>query len=136
MKRLLTILGLFVVALFLFFVGIKDHLESKKLKAEGQKTVAEVTDASERRGRKGRRSYYITVNFKTEAGQVVQDEERVSKGAYEWASRDRRVPVIYAPSNPTIYQIGSTVTQTRFGFYMGAGCLAVAGFMLFRRPSG
>ena len=63
MKKLLIVVGLFIFGIFMLVVGFNTFSESKKLQKDGKSAVATVVDSEERRGRRGRKSYSLTVSF-------------------------------------------------------------------------
>jgi hypothetical protein len=134
-KKLLIVAGAALVGVVLLVVGWGEYRASKKLQAEGKTTIGEVTEAHQRRGRKGRRSYYLTVNFKTEAGQDLSRQERVTSGVYRDAVEARSVNVTYLPSDPNVCAFGPKVKTQASGIIFGVIALAVGGFTLFKGSS-
>ena len=134
-KKLLVVAGAALVGVFLLVVGWGEYRTSKKLQAEGKATTGEVTEAEQRRGRKGRRSYYLTVNFKTEAGQTLSRQERVSSSVYRDAVEARSVNVTYLPSDPNVCAFGPKVKTETSAMIFGLIALAVGGFTLFKGGS-
>lgn len=122
-KKLFVVAGAIIFGVILLVVGFGDFRESKKLQSQGKSVVGDVTDGEERRGRKGRRSYYLTVNFTTEAGQTVEQRSRVSRSVYNSAAEARKVPVTYLPSDPKVCAFGPKV-ETQFGALIG-GVIAI-----------
>jgi hypothetical protein len=130
-KRLLIVAGAAIFGVILLVVGFKEYRQSKKLQSEGKTAVGAVTDASIQRGRKGRRSYYLTVNFQTEAGAAVEQRKRVSSSVYDEARQAGTVPVTYLASDPKVCAFGPKVS-TKFGSLIaGVVALAVGGFAAF-----
>src|SRR5881409_3823438 len=86
-KKLLVVAGGALLGIFLLVFGFQEYRTSKKLQAEGKQAVGVVTDGQVQRGRRGRRSYYLTVNFKPESGQIVEKRKRVSSDVYSDASK-------------------------------------------------
>ena len=125
LKKFAVAGGAILVGVVLLVVGFKDFRQSKKLQAEGQQVSGVVTDTDIRRGRKGRRSYYLTVNFKTEAGQTYEARKSVSRSLFEEAAEARTVPVTYLPSDPTVVTFGKA--DTKFGGLIGGVIALVVG---------
>lgn len=130
-KKLLVVAGAAVVGVLLLVFGFKEYSTSKKLQKEGKQTVGVVTDADERRGRKGRRSYYLTVLYKTEAQSTFEQNKRVSRSVYSDAAKAGSVQVTYLPSDPNVCEFGPKV-GTQFGMLLfGLVALAFSGFTAF-----
>ena len=124
-----------VAALFgvvLLVTGFKEFRQSKKLQAEGKQVSGVVTDTDVQRGRKGRRSYYLTVNFKTEDGNAYEARKSVSKALFTEAAEAGSVPVVYLPSDPTVVMLGKADTKFA-GLVGGLVALVVAGVVGFAK---
>jgi hypothetical protein len=119
------------VGVFLSIDGFKDYKNSKRIAKEGKQTVGKVTDSEERRGRRGRRSYYLTVAYETEGKQSFEQELKVSSATYNKAEASGTVPVHYLPSDPNICAFGEKV-EAKFG-NMVWGALAFIGSFFFLR---
>ena len=120
-KRLIAILGGGIVGIVLLVFGVKEFFQTKALQSKGKATVADVTNAEERSGRRGRKRYYLTANFKTEAGQNVVSEQRVSRGIYDQGTAARKINVTYLPDKPDVCRIGEVSTgwaNLGFGVFM------------------
>ena len=130
-KKLLVVAGAAILGVVLLVFGFKEYRQSKKLQSDGKTAVGAVTDASTQRGRKGRRSYYLTVNFQTEAGTAVEERKKVSSSTYDEAREAGTVPVTYLPSDPSVCAFGPKV-KTEFGVLIGGVvALVVAGLAGF-----
>lgn len=136
MKKLLVVVGLFIFGIFMLVVGFKSFSESKKLQKDGKSAVATVVDGEERRGRRGRKSYSLTVSFATEAGQTMQGKKSVSRELYEQASSTRQAPVVYLPSDPTKFRITTQAKSEFIGLIVGAGALIGSVITFFSRSQG
>jgi hypothetical protein len=130
-KKLLVVAGAVILGLSLVVFGIKDYRTSKKLQAEGKQTVGVVTDASVHRGRKGRRSYYLTVLFKTEAQTAFEQRKSVSRSDFEDASKAGSIQVTYLASDPSVCAFGPKVTASVSPIVFGVLALGFAGFLVF-----
>jgi hypothetical protein len=135
-KKFLVVAGAAVLGVTMIFFGIKEYRNSKKLQAEGKQTVGTVTDNEVRRGRKGRKSYYLTVTFKTEASTVVEKRKSVSRGLFDDASQAGTVPVTYLPSDPNVCAFGPKVKTEWVGLVVGFGALVVSGVVGFSKSEG
>jgi len=117
--------GLFVVT------GWFEYRDTKKLASEGKAVVAQVLEKDIERGRRGRKSYYVSVQFKTESGATVQQRLRVSSSQYDAASPGGTVPAHYLPNDPTVCQVGEKVEAKWSGILIGLGAWLVAGMLGF-----
>jgi len=134
-KAILGGLGALAVGGFLIYSGVKEYRNSKRLVNEGKSVVANVTDKDMTTGRKGRRSYYLSVEFKPEAGQAVQQRVQVSSGDYDSANVGGTVPVQYLADNPSVCQVGNKAQVKWTTFAIGAFLAVVGGFGVVRRAS-
>lgn len=133
LKRLLAIVGGGIVGLVLIVFGVKEFFQSKSLQSKGAATIAEVTDAEERSGRRGRHSYYVSVHYKTDGGQQAMATERVSRAVYDEAVTARRIAVTYLPSDPNVCHIGPVETEF-MNLGIGVFVMGCAAFTAFRKP--
>jgi hypothetical protein len=130
LKKFAVAGGSILLGVVLLVMGFKEFRQSKKLQAEGQQVSGVVTDTDIQRGRKGRRSYYLTVNFKTEAGDTYEARKSVSRSLFDEASEARTVPVVYLPSDPKVVTFGKA--NTKFGGLIGGViALVVGGAIVF-----
>lgn len=119
------------MGLVLLVLGCKAFFESKSLQSKGKTTTAEITDAEERSGRRGRRKYYVEVNFKTEKGETLRSRSQVSRSVYEEATTSRKVNVTYLPEKPEVHRVGEVSTE--FGnIAFGVLVLGFTGFSVLR----
>jgi hypothetical protein len=131
-KKLLVVAGAVILGLSLVVFGLKDYRTSKKLQAEGKQTVGVVTDASVHRGRKGRKSYYLTVLFKTEAQAAFEQRKSVSHSDFEDASKAGSVQVTYLESDPNVCAFGK-VKASVSPIIFGVLALGFGGFLVFSK---
>jgi len=134
-KRLLVLVGGAALGLFLLIFGFKEYRTSKKLQSDGKQAVGVVTDGYEKRGRRGRHSYYLTVSFKPESGQIVEKQKSVSSDVYKNASKGGTVQVTYLPSDPQVCAYGPKVNTQWGSMAAGVVALIVAGFTAFSRTA-
>jgi hypothetical protein len=124
-KKLLVVGGLALFGVLLVVFGVQEYRTSKKLQTEGKQTVGVVSDASVHRGRKGRRSYYLTVLFKDEAQKTFEQREKVSRSVFDEASKAGSVQVTYLPTDPAVCAFGPKV-ETKWGMIV-FGVLMIGG---------
>ena len=129
-KELFFFVVLAGIGVILIVGGFKEFKNSKRLIAEGQSTVGNVVDSEERRGRRGRRSYYLTVAFKTAQQQAVERELRVSKVVYNSGTQAGTVKVHYLAANPSVCQFGEKATAKYGTMVWGFLALGGGGFLL------
>lgn len=131
-KRLITILAAGGLGVFLLIFGCKEFFETRSLQSKGKTTTGEVTDAEERSGRRGRRKYYLSVNFRTEQAQQINSRSRVSKAVYEQAAHSRKVNVTYLPTKPDVHRFGPDVKTDFVNIGIGVLVLGFAGYSALR----
>jgi hypothetical protein len=130
LKKFAVAGGAILVGVVLLVMGFKEFRQSKKLQAEGKQVSGVVTETDVQRGRKGRRTYYLKVNFQTEAGDTYEARNSVSRSLFDEASEAKTVPVVYLPSDPTVLTLGKA--DTKFGGLIGGViALVVGGAILF-----
>jgi hypothetical protein len=134
-KAILGGLVALAVGGFLIYSGVKEYRNSKRLVNEGKSAEAKVNDKDMTTGRKGRRSYYLAVQFKTEAGQPVEKRVQVSSGDYDSANVGGTVPVHYLADDPSICQVGNKAEVKWTKFVIGAFLAVVGGFGVVRQAS-
>jgi hypothetical protein len=127
-KEIFFFVVLLVVGIFMIVTGTRDYKNSKRIIAEGKDAVGKVTNSEEHRGRRGRRSYYITAVFQTEAKQSVEQELKVDRAVYTKATESGTVPVHYLPSDPNICAFGEKA-ETKFGTIVW-GAIALVGSLV------
>lgn len=128
-KKWLVATGAVIFGIVLSVSGIKDYRTSKQLQSEGKQTVGVVTDASVHRGRKGRRSYNLTVLFKTEAQAVFEQDKRVSRSVFDDASKAGSVQVTYLASDPNVCAFGPSVKASVAPIIFGVLAVGFGGFL-------
>jgi hypothetical protein len=132
-KRILIVGGGLIFGGILVVVGWMEYRNSRKLAAEGKAVTAEVTGKDIERGRRGRKSYYLEVQFKTEAGATEEQRVKVGSSQYNAAKAGGRVPVHYLPSKPGVCQVGEKV-ETRWSMMLwGLGAWAASAFVGFSK---
>ena len=134
-KALLGGLAAVAVGGFLIYTGVKEYRNSKRLVKEGKAAIAQVTDKDMSTGRRGRKSYYLAVQFKTEAGKPVEERVQVSSSDYDSATVGGSVPIQYLADNPSVCQVGNKAEVKWTTFAIGAFLSVVGGFGLLRQGS-
>jgi len=132
-KKILVVGGAFLLGAVFVVMGWFELQNSRKLAAEGKAVTAEVAGKSIKHGRKGRRSYYLNVGFKTESGAHTEQRVQVSSSQFDGASEGGSVPVHYLPADPSICQVGDKVETQWSGLLVGFGSWAVAAFLAFAK---
>ena len=133
-KKILVMGGAFLLGAFLVVAGWSELRISRKLAAEGKTVTAEVLGKNIKHGRKGRRSYYLNVGFKTGSGTQTEQRVQVSSSQFEGVSEGGSVPVHYLPGDPSVCQAGDTVETKWSGLLTGLGAWVVATFLAFAKP--
>jgi Protein of unknown function (DUF3592) len=133
-KKILVVGGAFLLGAVFVAMGWSELQDSRKLTADGKAVTAAVAGKYVKHGRKGRRSYYLNVGFKTESGAQTEQRVQVSSSQFEGASEGGSVPVHYLPANPSICQVGDKVETQWSGLLIGLGSWAVAAFLAFSKP--
>jgi len=124
-----------LVGVVLLVTGFNEFRQSKKLQAEGTQVSGIVTETDVQRGRRGRRSYYLTVDFKTEAGESYKARKNVSRTLFDEASEAKTVSVVYLPADPKVVAFGKADTEFA-GMIVGVVALGLAGVIGFARSKG
>lgn len=131
-KKILVVGGAFVLGTVLLVAGWLDFRNSKRLAAEGKAVSADVVGKDIERGRRGRKSYYVNVEFKTDSGPAAQ-RVRVNSSQYDSAQPGGTVPVHYLPDNPSVCQVGDKVETEWSGMLVGLGAWVVGAFLFFSK---
>jgi len=132
-KRLFAIGAAIVFGGLFLVMGWIEFQNSRKLAAEGKAVTADVTGKDIERGRRGRKTYYVEVQFKTEAGATEAQNVKVSSSQYDAAKVGGNVPVHYLPSDPKVCQIGEKVETKWSWMVYGLGAWAIGAFVGFSK---
>ena len=113
--------------------GIGEYKESKQLQAEGKVVTAQVTDAKETRGRRGRHKYWLTIEYQPEQGAAQTAKSQVSSSRFERAVAEKAIAIVYLPSKPQVFRFGEKA-ETEYGSIIvgsivTAGALGFMGFL-------
>jgi hypothetical protein len=139
MKKLLLFLAALIGGPVLIIGGMGEYKESKQLQAEGKVVTAQVVDAKETRGRKGRVKYWLTVDYQPEQGPAHQATSQVSHSRFNRAVAEKSVAIVYLPAKPQVFQFGERA-ETRYGSVvvgsiLTVGALGFMGFLFFAHRS-
>jgi uncharacterized protein DUF3592 len=132
MKRLLILLAMLIGGPVLIVLGIGEYKNSKQLQADGKVVTAQVVDAKETVGRKGRHKYWLTIQFQPEQGDAQTATSRVSSDRFAQAVNAKSVPIVYLPANPQVFQFGEKA-ETEYGSVIVGSILTIGalGFIGF-----
>ncbi|RZK12422.1 MAG: hypothetical protein EOO46_03200 [Flavobacterium sp.] len=95
----LLLSGICIGSLFIFgiaFIARTTDFSSETLKEDGLIAEAVVIDRTKIYGRRGKSIQSITVEFKTNKGELAHAKIDVSESQYEFFSEGRRVPIKYS----------------------------------------
>jgi hypothetical protein len=132
-KKILVVGGAFLVGAVFLVMGWSELRASQKLVAEGKAATADVLSKETKRGRKGRRSYYLNVQFKTESGAQTQQRLPVSSSEFDNTGQGGTVPVRYLPSDPSVCQVGDKAEAKWGGLVVGLSSWVVGTFLAFAK---
>jgi len=122
------------VAVGFVIVGVNDLRTSRRLAAEGRPATGTVLDKMLERRSKGRKSYYLKVQYQTEAGQTLAQRAPVNSGMFETTQPGATVPLHYLPTQPEVMALGVKVQQNWLNLLMSLVFFAIAGvYGLFGR---
>ena len=134
--KAIAILIALVLGPILTFCGWREFHNSSKLADEGKAVTAKVVDHEKQFRPKGRRAYYMSVEFQSEDGRAHSKRMRVSRTVYRNAIDAGAVTVHYLASDPSICSAGDRV-ETKFGMLI-VGLAAMVGggifIVLYLRP--
>jgi Protein of unknown function (DUF3592) len=121
-----------LVGLGLGLAGVNEYNTSKTLRAEGVEVPGKVVDGKMKSGRKGSKTYYLTVSYSAKAGDPpIQHEFQVSQTTYNKAEQESpEVKVRILPSDPKVAQLVGEESSGMLLLAIGAGAL-VASLFLF-----
>jgi hypothetical protein len=139
MKRILFLLAALIGGPVLIICGIGEYKDSKQLQAHGKVVTAQVVDAKETVGRKGRHKYWLTIEYQPEQGAVQQVTSQVSSSRFSRAIAEKTVAIVYLPANPQVFQFGEKA-ETQYvsvviGSVLTVGALGFLGFLWFAQRS-
>jgi hypothetical protein len=130
-KKIFATIALLVLGTVFLVKGIESWRDSRRLAAEGKTTEGKVVDDEIRRGRRGSRTYYLTVQFRTESNQSVTRKITVDSDTHQAGVSSGAVKVHYLPTAPEICQAGAQV-ETKWGMAAGGAAFLVMGIFLLR----
>jgi hypothetical protein len=110
----------FVAGPWMIWSGFRDYQNKNRLGSEGLTTSAQVLDKSTKRRSRGADRYFLSVHYRTEAGQELRQSVQVFRSEYERTSPASTVTVRYLPSEPGISAIGEVVPTWRRSWISGS----------------
>lgn len=123
----------------LIISGIGEYRDTKQLQTHGKVATAQVVDGKETVGRRGRRRYFLTIEYQPEQGAVQKATSRVSSSDFSHALTAKSVPVVYLPAKPHVFQFGHKATTEYGSMVVGSiltiGALGFIGFLWFTHRS-
>jgi hypothetical protein len=135
-KKMVGVVLMVIVGLGLIIAGFFQLHRTRRLAAEGRAATASVISKEYQRGSKGRKSYYLEVQYQTESGTTLVERASVSRTRYEQVRVGATVPLRYLPDDPTVFALGVEVKPDYFFLFMGSLFLFIAGiYYLFGRES-
>src|SRR5262245_54658486 len=96
-KRMVGVVLMVIVGVGLIIAGFFQVHKSRRLAAEGRAATASVIGKEFQRGSKGRKSYYLEVQYKTDSGSTLVERASVSRNHYEQVPVGATVPLRYLP---------------------------------------
>jgi hypothetical protein len=132
-KKIFVLVAAFVMGAGFLVYGIGLWRDSLRLASEGKATEGKVVDDEIHRARRGRKTYYLMVEFRTEASQSITKRIQVDSDTHKAGVSAGTVLVHYLPNAPEICQAGAEV-ETKWGMAAtGAGLLALGLFLVYSR---
>jgi hypothetical protein len=131
-KRYLAIAAAVLLGPYTVYYGAVELTHSIELKQRGKTSTATVVSGRDSVSGKSRsRSYYLTVAFRTAAGQSVQKEVKVSEETYNAGRSDESIRVFYLAEAPTVCAAGNVV-DVRYGTLLMGLLMIAGGIFLYR----
>jgi hypothetical protein len=130
-KKIFATIVLLVLGTVFLVKGIEYWRDSRRLAAEGKTAQGKVVDEETRRGRRGSRTYYLTVQFLTADNRSVTSKISVDSDIHQAGVSSGAVKVHYLPTAPEICQAGEQV-QTKWGMAAGGAAFLAFGVFLLR----
>ena len=119
----LTIAALIALVLGpgLAIMTIKDTNEKKKIDSEGVETAAIPVSKSEKRGRRGGKTYKLQIKYPVQGGAVQTAEVSVSEDLYNRVDSEPIVKIKYLKESPEkVIVVGQRIEQPE-NLYIGGG---------------
>lgn len=121
-KRMLIGCVCLLAGLGLGAYGFKTRATAQRLDAEGVVVPGQVVDGKMTYGRRGSRSYSLTVEYYPQGAQLgnyLTHKFSVSSGTFESAKTQPTVSVRYLPSDPTVVALETDRDYGMFGLIGG-----------------
>lgn len=93
-----------IILIFVFIFGFTSR-ESAELKAKGIKTKGRIVNGESRSGRRGSRTYEVSVSYQTKEGNRIHTTESVNSNVFNDMYKDKEVELIYSPDHPEIIDL-------------------------------
>jgi hypothetical protein len=106
---------------FILVMNFMETKEKKQIDKDGVETLALPTEKTEKRGRKGRRSYELGVEYPVEGGSTQTAKVDVSKELYDTVGEDSFIKIKYLKEMPSkLIVVGEKIEHPELN-YIGAG---------------
>ena len=121
MSRLkLAAIGALLAGPFMLVMNFMETKEKEQIDREGVETMAVVTEKTEKRGRKGRRSYEFAVEYLDGASTRTANVD-VSKERYDSIDAVPLLKIKYLQANPqNVLVVGEKIGRPEFNYIGGA----------------
>jgi len=121
--RNIKVLKVFMIAITLFGVvfaysGVKGYQDKEMLFKRGITAGSVVTDKDSHRGRKGRRSYYLTVEFRGVQNELYKQRMKCSSKLYYNTDTGSPLEIVYDPENTANLCTANSLTRQNQSQYI------------------
>jgi hypothetical protein len=117
--------------------GFNEHAVAGRLKEEGKDVIGRVVSHEIHRGRRGSKTYKITVQYApTNGGGNIRGTFDVSKALHDGSSNGAPIGIRYLPSDPKVAEVAGAGTSGIGTIGLGAFLFALGGllgFLAFRK---
>lgn len=114
-----------LVGPFILVMNFMETKEKKQIEKEGVETLALPTEKTEKRGRKGRRSYELGVEYPVVGGSTQTSKVEVSKELYDTVGEESFLKIKYLKEAPSkVIVVGEKIDRPEMN-YIGAGVFVV-----------
>jgi hypothetical protein len=127
-KQILFVIACLIIGPFLIYFGWKQFATSRELQKSGKTAVGKVVDADDVRGRRGRHTYYLTVDFQAEGGRAMHERIKVDRDLFQAAANKPEVKITYLAEDPSTCVAGEKV-ESKWGMMAGGGIALVLGVL-------
>jgi isopenicillin N synthase-like dioxygenase len=115
----------------LLFQGFKQKQAHDRLQSEGQEVLGQIIRVEEKSGRRGRRTYWATVEYVDARQQKFSNTFQISKELHDLSllgrvrfddpEPDRSIALVYWPNDPNISQLRGQ--ESKHNRQLGSGAL-------------